>query len=67
MGLLFLCLFVNRTGSLEQVTATSALHIKGIPTDLVVLKLNVGIEDSATADALVRRTDRTQVGSLDGW
>ena len=48
-----LCLFVDRAGSFEQVTAVSALHIKGIPADFVIFELNVGIEDGTTADALV--------------
>ena len=60
-------LFIYRTGSFEQVATTGTLHIKGIPADFVIFKLNISVKDCTTADALMRRTDRTQVGCFDWW
>ena len=34
--------FVYRTGCLQQVPAVSALDIKGIPADFIVIKLDEG-------------------------
>jgi hypothetical protein len=66
-GLLFCCLnlvlnlfrLIDRARSFKKVATVSALNIKGIPADLIVLELNVGIKDCTATGAGVGRTNRT--------
>jgi hypothetical protein len=59
--------FIYRAGSFEQVATVSALDIKCIPADFIIIELDIGRKDCASADALMRRTNRAKVRCLDRW